>query len=105
MRGRGVRWFVVSAFALALGHLCWHAQVGPALPPRYTAQQEGVVLAAPDPEAKQVYLRHPLYLSQRPLHAWIQILGRDQLQLLVNGRHVDQAAQDGFEVAIVADLA
>jgi hypothetical protein len=104
MKRHAVRWLIVAAFAGAVGHLGWHAHIGPALTPSFRVEEAGPVLAAPDPEAPQLYLRHALFLGQRPVHAWIQLLGQDQLQLVVNGRHVDKAEHPGFGVAVVADL-
>jgi hypothetical protein len=102
--GRAARWAVVAAFSAAVGHLAWHALAGPPATPHYLVGGDGPALLAPDPEAKQVYLRRKLYLAHRPRHAWIRVVARDRVQVFVNGMPAGTLSQDGFPVAIVADL-
>src|SRR4051812_20193410 len=103
MRG-ALRWWIVAAFAVAVGHLAWRALFVPPLEQGTLVGGEVTALAGPDAGEKQLYLRRLLHLSQRPRAAWLQVLGRDRLRLYVNGKLVDQQVHDGFPVAIVADL-
>lgn len=104
MGARTVPCLLIAAFAAALGHLSWHAWVGPPVTPTYQVGGELLAMASPDPEAKNLYLRRSLHLSQRPRHAWIQVLGRDLMLLHVNGQLVEQVELPAYPVAIVADL-
>src|SRR5919202_2347618 len=101
MRRRAVRWSLVTAFALAVGHLAWRALFVPPPAQETVVGGEVTALAGPDAGEKQLYLRRLLHLSQRPRAAWLQVLGRDRLRLYVNGKLVDQQDHDGFPVAIV----
>ena len=106
MPGRVVPCLAVAAFAAALGHLTWHALLAPrAVSGSYFVAADGTALRGPDPDQKQLYLRRTVYLSQPARHAWIQVVGRDQLQLYVNGCMVQSRRLDGFPVAIVQDIA
>jgi hypothetical protein len=98
-----VRWALVIAFAVAVGHLAWHALVGPTFVPEYQVGGEGPALTGLDPEHRHLYLRRELYLSRRPRRAWLQVIGRDRLRVYVNGRFVGSQALPGFPVAVVAD--
>lgn len=98
------RLLLVVAFAVALGHMAWHAMLGPPPVPSYVVGGDVDALCAADRDAKNLYLRRTLYLPQRPRHAWIQVLGRDQLEVYANGRLVQAADLDGFPVAVIADL-
>jgi hypothetical protein len=104
MAGRAVRWSLVAAFSLAVGHLAWQAWLGPPRVPDYFVTGEGSALAGTDAGARQLYLRRNLYLPQHPQHAWLQVVGRDRLTLHVNGKLVGEQVQDGFDVALVANL-
>jgi hypothetical protein len=106
MTGRAAPYLAVAAFAAAVGHLTWHALVAPrAVSGSYFVCADGTALRGPDPEAKQLYLRRTLYLSQPARHAWIQVMGRDLIQLYVNGHMLETRRLDSFAVAIVQDIA
>lgn len=106
MAGRAVVCLAVAAFAAALGHLTWHALLAPrAVSGSYFVSADGAALRGPDPAEKQLYLRRTVYLSQPPRHAWIQVLGRDLIQLYVNGHMLQTRRLDSFPVAIVQDIA
>jgi hypothetical protein len=105
MAGRLVRCLLVLAFAAAVGHVAWHALVGPPLPPEYFVEGDGRTLAGADPADKALYLRRLLFLSRRPRHAWLEVVGRDRLVLYVNGAKVAEKSRPGFPAALVADLA
>src|SRR5438045_3935590 len=105
MKGRAVRGLVIGAFAVALGHLTWHALIGPPPMPEHLVGGEVLALSGADPDAKQLYLRRKLHLTQRPRQAWMQVVGRDRLQVFVNGKFVSEQVLDGFPVAVVVDLA
>jgi hypothetical protein len=105
MAGRSLQSLMVIGFAVAVGHLAWHALVGPPLPPTYFVGGDVTALHGADPEQKQLYLRRTLYLSQRPRQGWLQVLSRDHVRLYVNDQLVQDIEQDGFPVAILADLA
>ena len=62
-------------------------------------------LSGTDPTARQLYLRRCYYLPQRPRAAWIQVIGHDEVHVYVNGSLVGEQSNDGFAVAVVADLA
>src|SRR5262245_29859027 len=105
MAERWLRWLLVAGFAVAVGHLSWHAVVGPALAPTYFVGGPAAALRGADPEEKQLYLRRTFYVAQRPRHGWLQVLARDRLSLYVNDQLVQTVQQDGFAVAMLADLA
>jgi hypothetical protein len=96
--------FLVTAFAVGVGHLAWHALVGPSPLPCYFVGGEVTAFQGPSPDSRLLYLRRKLYLSQQPRHAWLQVLARDQVRLYVNGQLVNQQESDGFTVGLVADL-
>jgi hypothetical protein len=104
MAGRWLRGFLVFTFALAVGHLAWHARLGPPLTPTYVLDGGGHVLSGSDPGSQVLYLRRTLYLTEQPRHAWLAVIGRDRLRLYVNGRRVGQKVHDGFPVGLVIDL-
>jgi hypothetical protein len=103
MLTRSARWFLVLAFAAAVGHLAWHAVIGPPSP-NYVVGGPVTAMGSLSPKDKNLYLRRTVHLSQKPRHAWIQLLGRDELTLHVNGTLVEQVALPTYPVAIVADL-
>jgi hypothetical protein len=105
MAGRFLRGLLVLAFAAAVGHVAWHALAGPPLTPEYFIEGEGKVLTAPDPEAQVLYLRRTLWLSRRPRHAWLEVVGRDCVRVYVNGHRAGEKRNDGFPVGVVVDLA
>lgn len=104
MRTQVVGGLIVTAFAVAVGHLAWHTRIGPPALPKYFVGGDVPVLTGTDPSAKQLYLRRELYLSRPPLHAWIQVLTRDRVGVYVNGALVADKTLDGFPVAVLADL-
>src|SRR5687768_15290418 len=99
-----LRWVLVAAFAVAVGHLTWHSVVGPPLPPEYVVGGDGPALTGPDPATKHLYLRRELHLTQRPRRAWVEVVTRDRVRLYVNGRYVAARSLDGVNVGVVADL-
>src|SRR5947209_3313919 len=103
MRLRVVTGLVVAAFAAALGHLAWGTFFGPPAAPKYFVGGEVRALSGTDPEAKQLYLRHRIWLSQRPRRAWLQVLGRDQVTLFINGKLIEKQTYKGFPVAVMAE--
>jgi hypothetical protein len=108
MRGRLLRFLVIGAFGVAVGHLAWGAFLGPPLVPDYLLTGGEPALTAPNPEAKNLYLRRQLFLSQRPRRAWLQVLARDELQVYVNGLSLpglDNLAPAKFPTGAVLDLA
>ncbi len=104
MTGKLVPWFLVTAFAAALGHLAWHALLGPTPAPEYLVGGDVLAMTGTDPGAKQLYLRRNLYLAHRPRHAWIQVLAKDRLNVYVNGKRVAGQNHSGFPVAVLIDL-
>jgi len=104
MAGRAVHGLLVAAVAVAVGHLAWHTLIGPPLAPEYQLRAEGPALCNPSSAEKQLYLRRSLYLSQRPRHAWLQVLARDRVQVFVNGLQVARQVHDAFPVGVVVDL-
>ncbi|HEV3258494.1 MAG TPA: glycosyltransferase family 39 protein [Gemmataceae bacterium] len=104
MPGRAFRGLVVAAFAVAVGHLGWQAVLGPPFVPKYFVGGRVQALSGTDPAAKSLYLRRKFYLSQNPLHAWLQVLAHDQVQVWVNGQFLQSQQLDGGTVAVLADL-
>lgn len=104
MKGRVIHGLTIAAFAVALGHMAWQSCLGPPLGSCHTVGGEVPVLVAPDPEARQLYLRQEIYLSQQPSHAWIEVLATDRLEVYVNGRLMQRSSLDGFPVAVLANL-
>jgi hypothetical protein len=106
MTGWLPRCLSVVAFAAALGHLVWHSYLGPTDVPDYWAGgTELTGLAGTDPSAKQLYLRHLLFLPQRPRHAWLQVVGPGAVTLYVNGRLLAQDENEGYPAGVISDLA
>ena len=103
MRRRMVHAFLVTAFSLCVGHLVWSTWLGPPFSPKYPLVASRA-LTTPEGATAQLYLRRQLFLPRRPRHAWIQVLGRDSIQLFVNGQRVGQKEADAMEVGLVADL-
>jgi 4-amino-4-deoxy-L-arabinose transferase-like glycosyltransferase len=105
MRGRLPRFLSIVAFSCAVGHLAWHSYLGPTDVPDYVAGGDTLTgLTGLDPAAKHLYLRHLLFLPQRPRHAWLQVLGHDSVSVYVNGRLLAQDDNEGFPVGLVCDL-
>ncbi len=102
---RALQWLLVAAFAATLGHLAWNAFAVPPLAPGYWVGGHVPALRGLRPEDKNLYLRRTIYLSQQSRRAWIEVVGRDGLELYVNGRHVETQNLPSFPVAIVADVA
>lgn len=96
----------IVVFAVSAGHFTWVAFLGPAVNfGSFIGEHAAApVLVSPDPGSRRLYLRRELYIPQQPRHAWIEVLGFDQIELHVNGKFVNRAKLDGFPVAIVADL-
>lgn len=104
MGKRLLRWTIVAVFSVALGHLAWHTLAGPPLAPVYFVGGPAEALCGTNPGAKNLYLRHQFFLSQKPRHAWFQVIGRDHIELFVNGKQIQDATLSGYPVAILADL-
>jgi hypothetical protein len=119
MTGRLVSLSLVAGFAVALGHLAWRSGFGPPAVLPYQVDGSGFALAAKDRrddrdakaedrkddrEAQALYLRRLLFLPQKPKRAWIQVIGRDDLRLHVNGSLIEEQQLAGFPIAFVADL-
>ncbi len=107
--GRVLRWSLLGAFALAVGHFAWAtwatwATFGSTTAPEYLVGGEVTALVGPDPSSKHLYLRRTLHLPRRPQHAWIQVLARDRVRLYVNGKLVARQIRDGFTAALLVDL-
>jgi hypothetical protein len=104
MTRRAVSGLIIVLFAMVVGHLAWHIWLGPAVVPTYYLEEESRALAGADPAERQLYLRRELFLTQRPLHAWIEVLGYDHIWLYVNGQLIDDQVHEGCILGIVADL-
>jgi hypothetical protein len=105
MRAMTTVGLIVAAFSAVLGHLVYHTVAGPAITPQYMVGGEMTVFKPADPTVKQLYLRRMLYLTQRPRHAWIQVLAQDQVIVYVNGQLVVRKMLEGFPVAVLEDIA
>ncbi|MGA2033382.1 MAG: glycosyltransferase family 39 protein, partial [Thermoguttaceae bacterium] len=102
MGTRNVCRLIVLAFSLALGWLAWRV-FGPAYVPKYFVGGPVTALASCDPDAKVLYLRYTLHLSQRPRHAWLQVLARDQLAVYINGALLISKENSGLTATALAD--
>jgi hypothetical protein len=98
-----VRGTLLVTFAIAVGHLMWVALLGPPQVPKYLVGGNMPALVGSNPAAKQLYLRREVYLTQRPLHAWLQVLSHDRVTLYVNGQLLVDKTAAGFDAAIVTD--
>jgi hypothetical protein len=103
MPRRAIRFALVVAFAVVVGHLAWGIFAAPASP-EYLVGGETMLLTGTDPAARNLYLRRTIYMPQHPDHAWIQALAYDELRLYVNGHLVQGSRLEGFPVAVLADL-
>jgi hypothetical protein len=106
MRIRAMNLVLAGLFAIAIGHLAWMASLGPAFTPNYFigGGPPVPVLTGTDPTSKVLYLRRNYYLPQRTRHAWIKVLGYDEIWVYVNGQLVEEQDVDGFPVGVVADI-
>src|SRR5262245_2372192 len=91
----------LAAFSLAAAQASWQA-CGPPSKPRYFIES-GAAYVSPDPGDAVMYLRRTLFLTERPRHAWLQVIGSDRFQLYVNGELAAHKARPGFAVADVVD--
>ena len=105
MKARAIVRGIVAAWSIMVGHLAWHAWLGPAVTPDYVIGGLVPTLSGTEPAARQLYLRRCYYLPERPRAAWIQVIGHDEVHVYVNGSLVGEQANAGFAVAVVADLA
>lgn len=107
MSGRVTRWFLVATFAVAVGHLAWRTVHGPDSPSsaEYRIGGRMTVLTGTDLSARRLYLRHKFHLAERPRHAWIELLGRDRVDLYVNGSLVQRRDVVRATAAMLVDLA
>ena len=105
MRKRFAHILIVAAFASGVGHLAWRT-VGPyPLPVELFVGGDVTTLRSPDLSAKNLYLRRTLFLPKRPRSAWLRVLARDELHVLVNGKALRPRLDPGRPVVIVADVA
>jgi hypothetical protein len=102
--GRLVCCTLALGFAAAVGHVAWNAFAGPPPMPEYHVEADGPILCGPDPTQKVLYLRRTLFLKERPRHAWLEVVGRDRLQVYVNGRVAGEKNRAGFAVAVVINI-
>src|SRR5262249_10058281 len=103
MRGhRVLQIIILSAFALVTGQFVWHT-FGPPSAPEYFVGGVSSALTGPDPDTRHLYLRHKFYLSERPRHAWLQMLTRGQARIYVNGKMMAERGPDGYMGAILVD--
>lgn len=82
-----------AVFALGVGHMAYRTY-GPATMPKYYVSSGGKALIGPHSDGKQgkfAYFRRTLHLSQRPRQAWLEVVGRDQIAVYVNGQLVGMA--------------
>jgi hypothetical protein len=104
MRKRIGHLFLLVAFALCVGHAAWHGWLGPPVVPEYQVGGEMPALAAPRGSPEQLYLRRQIYLPQQPRQAWIQVIGRDTVELFVNGKLVQRQRSDTMPVGMIEDV-
>src|SRR5262245_53812883 len=103
MRGHWVLHTVILlAFSVIAGQFIWRAY-GPPVSPDYFVGGSCTALTATDSNTRHLYLRHKFYLSERPRHAWLQVLTRGHVRIYVNGKTLADRSPDGFMGAIVVD--
>jgi 4-amino-4-deoxy-L-arabinose transferase-like glycosyltransferase len=105
MRTRLTHFLILAALGAGLGHWLWRLLGPTPTPSDYVVGGNVTTLRAPESHAKVLYLRRPLYLPQRPLSAWIEVVARDRLEVFVNGKSVGLRENAGYAVAVIADLA
>jgi hypothetical protein len=92
-------------FAAAVGHVAWQTVFGPPVSGNYFVGGSDLpALTSPHPEFKNLYLRRNLYLSQQPRRAWLQLLGKDEVWLIINGNFVEEQDIPGFPIATVVEI-
>jgi hypothetical protein len=96
-------WPLVLLFAAVVGHSAWRIW-GPPAGERYFVGGDVQALTGADPTATHLYLRRAIYCPERPRHAWLEVIGRDRIQVYVNEVEVAKHASDGFGVAAVLDI-
>jgi hypothetical protein len=100
-----IRAAILIGFAVAIGHLAWGVRFAPIAPYDPVVAGEFTALMHPDPDTRHLYLRRTFHFTQRPQSAWLRIVARDRVRLIVNGRWIETQTLDGFDVAITADIA
>ena len=103
MRARWTHLLILAAFSAGLGHWLWRV-FGPSTATDYVVGGDVTTLKAPEPRAKTLYLRRSIYLPRRPRSAWIEVLGRDRLEVFVNGKSLGLRENAGYAVALLADV-
>jgi hypothetical protein len=102
MAGCLARWSLIAVFSLPVGHIAWHGMIGPSPTPSYFIENEGMVFSSPHADSTNLYLRRTFWVNQRPRHAWLQVLGRDRVEVYINGRLLQEADLPGFAVGVAA---
>jgi hypothetical protein len=75
---------------LALGYCTWYTFFEPTPPTYPLTWQSQWITAANNPGINRTHYRKKLYLTERPHHAWIRIMARDNFRLYVNGEQQGQ---------------
>ena len=102
MSSARLRWAIITVFSITVGHCGW-LTFWPRTTPAYYVGGEIPALIGSS-EAKNLYLRRSFHLSQRPRHAWLQVLSGDRLNLYVNGDFVASRTPDGTTQGVVVDI-
>ena len=103
MRYRLAEVLILVAFGAVTAQVAWLA-FGPTDGSNETVGGRLETLRAEEPRGKNLYLRRTFYLPQRPRSAWINVIGRDEIELYVNGRTVEMRKSELTPAVIVADL-
>jgi hypothetical protein len=104
MRARLTHLLILAAFSAGLGHWLWRVS-GPSCATDYVIGGHATTLRSPDLRTKTLFLRRTLHLPRRAWSAWIEVLGRDRIEVLVNGKSLGLRENPGYNVAVLADLA
>ncbi len=104
MRARFAHFLILATFGVGAGHWLWRI-AGPAVSRDYVVGGAVTTLRSPSPDDKRLYLRRALHLPRRARTAWIEVLGRDRLEVLVNGNSIGVQQNPGYDVAVLADIA
>lgn len=106
MHRRGAHIIIGVLFSLLVGYASWATFVREG-PPDYVEGGLVKTLHAPEPRARNFYLRRDLYLPDKPELAWVRLLSFDLLEFYVNGKlAIRQDPKDliGFPLGVVTDI-
>ena len=94
---------IMVLFSFLVAHFIWRA-FDPIPPAVYPVTVDGTAMAAPEPDATNLYLRRTLHLADAPRHAWIKVVVQGQLLVYVNGQVAQRRKRSGLANTAMIDL-